>query len=96
MRPYSKLLLVASILFVLPAGAHARGGGSHGGQHSDLTIQKSTDKASPKMMSRDAASGLASGKRIHKPITAAKSSRRIRVTPEKIEAGSENVRRVKP
>ena len=93
MRPYHGILLVTSVLLIVPAVAHARGGGSHSTHHSDLTIQKSTDKASTKMMSRDAGSGLATGKRIHKPITASKASKRTRATPEKTEAGSENVRR---
>jgi len=107
MRSIADVLLVASLVLIAPAAAQARGGGSHHTQHSDLTVTKSTDKASTKMMSRDAGSGQATGKRTHKPVhsdltvtkTSDKASAKImsrskktRATPDKTEAGSENVK----
>lgn len=69
----TSLLLAVSLILVAPAAAHARGGGSHHTSHSDITVTKTTDKGSTKMMSRDAASGQATGKRMYKPTTATKS-----------------------
>ncbi|MGN6572739.1 MAG: hypothetical protein ACTHLO_15125 [Pseudolabrys sp.] len=70
--------LAASLLLILPAAAHARGSGSHHTSHSDITITKPTDKGSTKMMSRDAASGQATGKRMYKPYKATTSSSLLR------------------
>jgi hypothetical protein len=92
MRTLATSLFAASLAIAAPAAVQARGG-SHITHHSDITVTKSTDKGSTKMMSRDAASGQASGKRMHKPYTAASKSTTTKKTPEKIEAGSENVRR---
>ena len=85
-------LIAAFLALGVPATAHARSSGSHNTSHSDITIGKSTDKGSTKLMSRDAASGLPTGKRMHKPVAAASKSTKVRATPEKVEAGSENVR----
>jgi type VI protein secretion system component Hcp len=70
---------VIGIALLWPVVSNARGGGSHGAQHNDLTITKSSDKSSPKMM-QQTTSGQA-------------KSREPKLTPEKVEAGSENVRR---
>ena len=70
------VLLAVSLILIAPAAAHARGGGSHHTSHSDITVTKSTDKGSTKMLSRDAASGQATGKRMHKPYTATTSTLR--------------------
>ncbi|MGI8525632.1 MAG: type VI secretion system tube protein Hcp [Pseudolabrys sp.] len=51
-------LAIVFTLSVIP-GVLARGGGSHGARHSDLTVTKSTDTASPKMMK--AATGKKTG-----------------------------------
>ena len=85
------VLLAVSLILIAPA-AYARGSGSHHTSHSDITVTKPTDKGSTKMMSRDAASGQATGKRMHKPYTAMSKSKKTRKTPDKVEAGSENVR----
>lgn len=90
MRTLARALIAASLVLVVPA-ANARGG-SHKTSHSDITITKSTDKGSTKMMSRDAASGTAAGKRMYKPVRAMSKSKKVHATPEKVEAGSENVR----
>ena len=71
----TSLLLAVSLILIAPA-AHARGGGSHHTSHSDITVTKTTDKGSTKMMSRDAASGKATGKRMYKPYTATTSALR--------------------
>ena len=73
----TSMLLTVSLILIAPA-AHARGGGSHHTSHSDITVTKTTDKGSTKMMSRDAASGQATGKRMHKPYTATTSSSLLR------------------
>lgn len=69
------VLLAVSLILIAPA-AYARGGGSHHASHSDITVTKTTDKGSTKMMSRDAASGKATGKRMYKPYTATTSALR--------------------
>ena len=74
----TSVVIAVSLILAAPA-AHARsGGGSHHAGHSDITITKPTDKGSTKMMSRDAASGQATGKRMHKPVTATTSSSLLR------------------
>jgi hypothetical protein len=72
----TSVLLAVSLILAAPAAALARGGGSHHTGHSDITVTKPTDKGSTKMMSRDAASGQASGKRTHKSVTATTSGLR--------------------
>ena len=72
------VLLAVSLMLVAPAAVHARSGGSHHTSHSDITVTQTTDKGSTKMMSRDAASGQATGKRMHKPYTATTSSSLLR------------------
>jgi hypothetical protein len=67
------VLLAVSLILIAPA-AYARGGGSHHASHSDITVTKTTDKGSTKMMSRDAASGQATGKRMYKPVKATSTS----------------------
>jgi len=86
------LALAAAALVLLAPAAHARSSGSHHTSHSDITVTKTTDKGSTKIMSRDAASGLPTGKRMHKPYTAMSKSKKTRKTPDKVEAGTENVR----
>ena len=71
----TSILLTVSLILIAPA-AYARGGGSHHASHSDITVTKTTDKGSTKMMSRDAASGKATGKRMYKPYTATTSALR--------------------
>jgi hypothetical protein len=73
----TSILLAVSLVLIAPP-ALARGGGSHHTSHSDITVTKTTDKGSTKMMSRDAASGQATGKRMHKPYTATTSSSLLR------------------
>jgi type VI protein secretion system component Hcp len=72
MRPLMPVLIATCMALTLPLAAQARGGGSHP-HASDITVTKSTDKSSPKLIpSRPKAS---------------------KKTPEKIEGGSDNIRR---
>ena len=73
----TSVLLALSLILIAPATVYARSsGGTHHTSHSDLTVTKTTDKGSTKMMSRDAASGHATGKRMYKPYTATTSALR--------------------
>jgi hypothetical protein len=68
--------------------ATARSGGGHPGNNAS---------PQPSTVSRDASAGQAHGRRQYKPIqqvtpTAKRKSRPARLTPDKVEAGSENVR----
>ncbi len=72
--------------------AGAKSGGAHSGSNSAGAASTSSAKA------RDASSGQATGKRMYKPVNAVKENARTKspkskLTPDKVEAGSENVRR---
>lgn len=56
---------------------------------------KGSGKVDTTKTPRDAASGQATGKRMYKPvrINAQSQSAKPKLTPEKVEAGSENVKR---
>ena len=78
---------VALAAAVLPAAA--RSGSGHSGSNSGTAHAA---KSAP----RDAASGLATGKRQYKPVRMQSSKSKPKpkkLTPEKTEAGSENIRR---
>ena len=70
----TSILLAVSLILIAPPALARGSGGSHHASHSDITVTKTTEKGSTKMMSRDAASGQATGKRMHKPYTAKSSS----------------------
>ena len=74
----TSILLAVSLVLIAPPALARGSGGSHHTGHSDITVTKTTDKGSTKMMSRDAASGQATGKRMHKPYTATTSSSLLR------------------
>lgn len=72
-------------------------GAKSGGAHSGSNSAGATSAAGAKT-SRDASSGQATGKRMYKPVNAVKESARTnspksKLTPDKVEAGSENIRR---
>jgi type VI protein secretion system component Hcp len=64
------IVLIAAVLF---AAAAATGPAVAKSKLSNISVTKQTDKASPTLYRantapRDAASGLATGKRMHKPV----------------------------